>query len=215
MAETMSYTTLIDDLRSYLERGGVLDPDVEAQLPRFVMLCEQKISTSLKPQGFERWTIISGLTAGTYVIPKPDRWHKNIACLYGLSEGTLRTPVLLRQKEFIETVYPDLAVQGPPAHYADFGPAHWLFGPVMDMPYILNMGYYERLNPLDAANQTNWLTTYAPQLLLYGSLLEAAPYLKNDERVPTWEQFYAKAEKALMGEDFSKPFDRMNTTEGR
>jgi hypothetical protein len=61
---------------------------------------------------------------------------------------------------------------------------------------------------LDDTNQSNWLTEYAPQLLLYASLLEATPFLKNDERIGVWQQMYDRAAQALNGEDLSKILDR-------
>ena len=35
-------------------------------------------------------------------------------------------------------------------------------------------------------NAANWLLTMAPDLYLYGALMEAAPYLKEDGRIQTW-----------------------------
>jgi hypothetical protein len=61
---------------------------------------------------------------------------------------------------------------------------------------------------LDDNNQTNWLTEYAPNLLLYATLLEATPFLKNDERIPVWTNMYAMAAQALNGEDLKKILDR-------
>jgi hypothetical protein len=43
---------------------------------------------------------------------------------------------------------------------------------------------------------------------LYGALLEATPFLKNDERIPVWQQMYDRAAQALNGEDLSKILDR-------
>jgi hypothetical protein len=37
-----------------------------------------------------------------------------------------------------------------------------------------------------ATNSTNWLLTLAPDLYLYGTLLEASPYIQNDERLAVW-----------------------------
>ena len=56
--------------------------------------------------------------------------------------------------------------------------------------------------------QSNWLTEYAPDVLLYAALLEATPFLKNDERVPMWTGMYDRAAQALNGEDLSKIMDR-------
>jgi len=54
----------------------------------------------------------------------------------------------------------------------------------------------------------NWLTEYAPDVLLYASLLEATPFLKNDERVQMWQGMYDRAAQALNGEDLGKIMDR-------
>jgi hypothetical protein len=68
--------------------------------------------------------------------------------------------------------------------------------------------YYELPVLLDDSTQTNWLTDYAPNLLLYGALLEATPFLKNDDRITTWQNFYQSAANALNTEDLKKILDR-------
>jgi hypothetical protein len=71
--------------------------------------------------------------------------------------------------------------------------------------------YYERLQPLDSSNQSNWFTTYAPQALLYGSLLQAMPYVKNDERMGMWQQNYDLIIQTLKAEDVQRIGDRQAT----
>lgn len=56
--------------------------------------------------------------------------------------------------------------------------------------------------------QTNFITEYAPDLLLYATLLESAPFLKNDERITTWQTMYDRAAKALDNEDVGRILDR-------
>jgi len=68
--------------------------------------------------------------------------------------------------------------------------------------------YYERIQPLDSSNQTNWFTIYAPQALLYGTLLQAMPFLKNDERMPMWQAQYDKIMQVLKAEDIQRMGDR-------
>jgi hypothetical protein len=68
--------------------------------------------------------------------------------------------------------------------------------------------YYERIQPLDSNNQTNWFTMYAPQALLYGTLLQAMPFLKNDARVQLWQTMYSQYMAALKAEDLQRLGDR-------
>jgi len=68
--------------------------------------------------------------------------------------------------------------------------------------------YYERVQPLDSTNQTNWFTIYAPQALLYGSLLQAMPFLKNDERSQMWQAQYDAIMATLTTENKLRIADR-------
>lgn len=201
MAYTMTYSSLLDDARNYLDRGSVNDPSLYAQLPRLVAMAEKRISRDLKPQGFERF-VTTSVAAGTYILQKPERWRETI-CLQ-LSVGTNVYPLYLRTREFIFARYPDQSVTGQPQFYSDMGYSVWQIGPIPDATYPIEVNYYELLQPLDATNQTNWLTEYAPNLMLYGVLLEAMPFLKNDPRIAVWTQMYKEASASLMVEDLRK-----------
>jgi hypothetical protein len=63
--------------------------------------------------------------------------------------------------------------------------------PAPDGTYTVEVDYYEVIPPL-ASNSTNWLLTAAPDIYLYGSLLEAAAFLLDDPRVPLWQAAYAQ-----------------------
>jgi hypothetical protein len=83
-----------------------------------------------------------------------------------------------------------------------------LVAPTPADDYAYEVLYYERIQPLDSSNQTNWFTQYAPQALLYGSLLQAMPFLKNDERIPMWQQQYQAIMEVLKTEDVARIGDR-------
>lgn len=50
----------------------------------------------------------------------------------------------------------------------------------------LTMQYYQQLEALSDSNTSNWLLEDGPDIYLYASLLEAEPYIKNDDRIPIW-----------------------------
>jgi len=66
---------------------------------------------------------------------------------------------------------------------------------------------------LDATNQTNWTTDFAPNALLHGALLQATPFLKNDERIPTWQGIYDRDIAILEAQDMRRIIDRNVTRE--
>ena len=62
-----------------------------------------------------------------------------------------------------------------------------------DSTYTASIIYYTRIAALSDAATTNWLLTSHPDIYLYGALVEAEPYLKNDERMPMWTSRLDKA----------------------
>jgi hypothetical protein len=63
------------------------------------------------------------------------------------------------------------------------------FYPVPGASYAAKLVYYNNLPPL-ASNASNWLLTSHPDAYLYGSLVQAAPYLRDDERLAVWGQLF-------------------------
>jgi hypothetical protein len=210
MATTMTFTTLQQDVRRYLERGTTYasDPVVFEQIPRLINLAERRIARELKIQGFIN--VVSGtLQAGVAVYDKPDRWRDTVSINIGTGASNNTRKVLFsRVYEYLLSYWPDRTATAEPLFYSDYDYSHWLIAPTPDAAYPFEVLYYELPPLLDDAVQTNWLTEYAPQLLLYGALLEATPFLKNDERIPVWQNMYDRAASMLNGEDLAKILDR-------
>ena len=59
--------------------------------------------------------------------------------------------------------------------------------------YTSSIIYYTRIPALTDSATTNWLLTANPDIYLFGALVEAEPYLKNDERMPLWTNRLDKA----------------------
>ncbi len=70
-----------------------------------------------------------------------------------------------------------------------------------DSAITAEMIYYRRLPRLSVSNQTNELLERAPDAYLYGALLAAEPFLLNDERIETWQNFYLSARDRLKAMD--------------
>jgi hypothetical protein len=67
--------------------------------------------------------------------------------------------------------------------------------PSPDSTYTSSIVYYTRIASLTDAATSNWLLAAHPDIYLFGTLVEAEPYLKNDERMPMWT---SRLDKALM-----------------
>ena len=203
MSYSMTYDSLLVDVRRYLERGFTQESDqiVYDQLPRLVTLGERRIARELKIQGFIR-AVTTPLSIGVAVYLKPDRWRDTI------SMTVTGSPIFARSYEYCRSYWPNEAETGAPQFYADYDFQHWLITPTPVAASTLEILYYEQPALLGDDLQTNWLTEYAPDLILYATLLEASPFLKNDERVGMWQAMYDRSAKALSGEDLGRIMDR-------
>lgn len=204
-ASVMTYDSLVFDIQQYLERT---DQATLTQIPRFIMLCEQTLAADLKFLGNLN-VATSVMTIGNPVLDKPVRWHKTVSM--NVTANGVRSPIYLRKYEYLREYWPDSTQTDLPLYYCDYDYTHWLVAPTPASNYTFEILYYERVQPLDSDNQTNWFTIYAPQALLYGSLLQAMPFLKNDERIPMWQAQYQQIVSTLKAEDVTRIGDRQTT----
>jgi hypothetical protein len=202
VAAVMTYSSLVNDIATYLERNDQATLD---KIPQFIMFAEQVIASEIKFLG--NLTVADGtMTANDPVLDKPARWRKTVS--FNVTLAGERYPVFLRKYEYLREYWPDDTQTGLPAFYCDYDYTHWLVAPTPATNYSFQVLYYERNQPLDSSNQSNWFTQYAPQALLYGSLLQAMPFLKNDERIPVWQAMYDKSIALLKEEDLTRVGDR-------
>jgi hypothetical protein len=298
----MTFTSLQNDLQSYLERGTVQDPLVFNQFPELINLAERRIASEMKVLGFVVPAVFT-MQAGLAVYPKPDRWRKTVSLNVGApkaavpqftvssiapgagptavlqgSFGTsslvgqnvtitgfvlpqnngsnlpvsvwsttsitvslagstaetdpavatqvsvtigtaVRTQVYPRSYEYVREYWPDdtqtnLTVYGAPGvpkFYADYNYQNYIVTPTPDMAYPAELVYYEQPALLDATNQSNFITQYMPNLLLYASLLECTPFLKKDERISTWQAMYDRAAATYNEQSSNEILDRSST----
>jgi hypothetical protein len=207
MAVTMTYTSLVADVTLYLERS---DAQTINQIPSFINLAESIISDELKILG-QQQTVSTTLVQGDPTLQKPTRWRKTTSM--NVTVAGERFPLLLRKYEYMRNYWPDPTQEGVPKYYGDYDFDHWLIAPTPSDDYAIEILYYEKIQPLDATNQTNWFTINAPQAMLYGTLLQAIPFLKNDSRVQLWQALYDRAIQTLKLENDTRTIDRSATVQ--
>jgi len=195
----MTYDSLTQNLQTYCERSD--SPFID-QIPSFIQLAENRIASENKPLGFLR--TVEGQLNGN-VLTKPTRWRKtrSIALIVGAERKFLYN----RSYEFLRAYWPDPIKVDVPYYYSDYDYEHFFIAPTPDLQYSFELQYYELPEPLSANKQTNWTTQYAPQLLLYASLMEAMPFLKTSERIPEFQGLYDRAMQAITKEDQGRALD--------
>ena len=215
MATAMTFNSLKADVKKYLERGSIADTQVYEEIPTLINLAERNLARALKVTGTMN-VVTTALVAGTSTYAKPDRWRRNVSMEYAVGNSPLQTrqAIYARSYEYCREYWPNAELRGAPLFYADYDYANWLVVPTPDAAYPLQIIYYQQPPLLDDTQQTNWLTEYAPSALLYRTLLETEPFLKNDTRMQTWRGLYDEAIDQVVVEDLQKMTDRSSDRTG-
>lgn len=203
MVAAMTYSSLQETIRNYLERGftAASDPTVYTYIPFFIGLSERRLARELKTLGTIQ-VVSSTMTTGEPVIAKPDRWRQTVSIRVGTSTGYNTTvEITPRAYEYLRAYWPNQTTTDTPRFYADYDYGHWFVAPTPDAPYPYEVLYNQLPALLSDDTQTNWYTLYAPDALLYGSLMEALPFLKNPDMMATWTGLFDRSLAALNGED--------------
>lgn len=196
-AQAMTYDSLVEDVIKYSERT---DENFVNQIPRLIMMAEQAIAAEIKTL-MQLNVVNTNVLANSPVLEKPARWRKTTSMKIN------GEPVMLKSMDYV-SMYQSESDPGVPLYYGDYDYDHWALAPVPDQSYSLQIIYFSRIQPLDITNQENLLTREAPQALLFGTLLQAQGYLKNQEKLAVWKGFYTDAINALKTEDQKRMIDR-------
>ena len=166
-------------IADYLNRD-----DLTAIIPSFITIAEAKFNRKLRTRQMIKRA--NGQIESAF-FAYPSDWLQ-------AKEFQLNTNPIVRL-QFVTEAYGDelkanrYVSVGQPAYYTITG-TQLEFIPTPDSTYSAELTYYAKIPALSDANTSNWLLAYAPDLYLYGALLEAAPYLKDDERLAVWSQMY-------------------------
>jgi len=194
----MTYDSLVRDVTQYL---NTTDPVTIAQIPNFIYLTHQEICRTYVNIGYVVYvngTFIAGAINGGSVVPKPDGWRRDISFTCGIGDNFNNSNQLYKRTfEYCKLYWPDATQTGVPAFYADYDYQHWLIVPTPTLAYPFQVGFVQMPTPVTVNNQMNWLTEFAPDALLWGTLCKAIPFLKDDERIPIWQKYYEDARASL------------------
>jgi hypothetical protein len=193
MAIVTSYTTLLTAVGDYLARS-----DLTTFTPNFVQNFEERFYRD--SQNWASWmeTAFSSATASSGVVAVPAAY---LGLKVAYISGQNSAPLKRINVDQLYQRYPRAGSSGVPVYIARRG-ANFEFGPMPSNGTELAGTYYAKPTVLrsyttgGADAVAHFLIVNAPDLLLYGALLEAEPFLKNDSRLIVWASFYDKALQA-------------------
>jgi hypothetical protein len=176
------------------------------QLPNFINQAEQRICREAHTIGLEAY-ITGALEQNHAVFNKPARWRRSLS--FGIWDDNDRYCQLeFRNYELLRMWSSAVNQPALPEFYGDYTYSTLLLSPVPDQNYKFEYAYMELPVPLSPEQQTNWLTDFAPDVLLYAILLEVTPFVMTDQRIPVWESAYARGIASLNAQDAARQVDR-------
>lgn len=194
-----SYSALKSSIADWLNRD-----DLTSVIPDFVSLAEAQIERRVPTQ---RLVTRTNLTVSSQFTSLPSDFVAAKSLVL-----TSTSPV--RPLEFVTEDEMDAKrvvyqTTGKPVYFTVIGTTAEVV-PNPDTSYTAELTYFQTLAKLSDSAPSNWLLERHPDVYLYGSLLQAAPYLRDDERVGMWTTLYGQAIEDMIVQN-----ERASVSQGR
>tara|TARA_R100000458_G_C8238019_1_gene217814 strand:+ start:338 stop:982 length:645 start_codon:yes stop_codon:yes gene_type:complete len=150
-----------------------------AEIPFFIKNAEERIFKTVDLDYFRK-NVTGTATSGNKFLEKPSDYMAT----FSLSLINSGANVFLLQKDvnFLQEYHPDPTVTGTPKYYAQFDVSTFILAPTPNADFTVELHYYYRPASLTTDNSgSTWISTNAPDALLYGTLVEAYTFMKGEK----------------------------------
>jgi len=185
-----NYTELKTAVANWLDRDDLAD-----RIPEFIALAEARMNRVLRLRMMEsKYTASTIASQRNYALPARYIQMRNFQ---------LNTSPITSLSYVSPEIYDRLwggSQGGTPLFYTIIANELQL-GPIPGSVITMEMLFYKKVSALSASNTTEVMLTDNPDVYLYGALLEAEPFVMNDERIGVWAQGFEKAIVDLQEQD--------------
>ena len=187
-----TYGTLKTAIQDYLDNS---ETTFTNNLDNFIQTAEERILKAVQLPVFRK-NVTGSVTASDTYLAAPDDFLApySLAVLDGSNNYSY---LLLKHVSWIRDYTPAVATTGEPLYYAIFDNDSFILAPTPNSNYSVELHYYYRPNSLTTVSSSSqtWLSENAPNAMLYGSLVEAAVFMKSDPQ--TIALYDSKFQEAL------------------
>lgn len=189
----MTFDELVINIRNYTD----VDANVfsESVINTFVTMAQNRILRDIDLDVFKREDT-GTLTNNNRFLTAPSEilTHRYMMVVVAGERRFLD----FRDQSFMREYWPDYTETGVPKYYAVWDQNTFSVAPTPDENYTVQLGYIYRPPQVSATNQTNWISTNAPEALLYACLIQAYSYTKGPpEMLAYFENSYKQAIQGL------------------
>ena len=189
----MTYDELVTNIRNYTE----VDANVftNAVINTFITMAENRILRDIDLDVYKKESIGS-MTSGNRFLTSPTDilTHRYMF----ITVGTDKVYLDFRDTSFMREFWPNPSLTGVPKYYAVWDQDTFNIAPTPNSNYVVEIGYIYRPAQLSPATPTTWISTNAPEALLYACLIQAYSYTKGPaEMLGYFDNSYKQAIQGL------------------
>jgi len=189
----MTFNELVTNIRNYTDVDANVFSD--SVINTFVTMAENRILRDIDLDVFKQEDT-GNLTAGNRFLGAPQTilTHRYLMVVV----GDERIFLDFRDQSFMREYWPDYTETGVPKYYSVWDQNTFSVAPTPNQSYVVQMGYIYRPAQISLINQTSWISTNAPEALLYACLIQAYSYTKGPpEMLAYFENSYKQAIQGL------------------
>lgn len=166
-------------------------------ISNFIKSAEERILKGVQLSLFRK-NVAGNMTASNKYLAAPSDFLAPFSL--SIIKDSSHDFLLYKDVNFVQTFTPNPATTGTPRYYALFNVDNFIVAPSPDTAYDVELHYFYRPVSLasGADSGTTWLSTNAPQAMLYGSLVEAYTFMKGEPDVlQNYEKKFIEAVQLL------------------
>jgi len=186
---SFTLTTLKQSIQDWTEND---ETTFVGELDFFIKNAEERIFKSVDLDYFIK-NVTGVMTSGNKFLQKPSDFLASNSLSYVKNSENIF--LLHKDVNFIQEYTANPATTGSPIYYAQFDVNNFIVAPTPDSNYSVEIHYYYRPASLTTDNSgTTWISTNAPDALLYACLIEAYTFMKGEnDLIQLYNSRYAEA----------------------
>jgi len=187
---SFTLTTLTESIKEWTEND---ESTFVAEIPFFITNAEERIFKSVDLDYFRK-NVTGSLTSGNKFLEKPSDYLATHSLSY-VNASSENVFLLQKDVNFIQEYTANPATTGSPIYYAQFDVDTFIVAPTPSSSFAVELHYYYRPASLTTDDSgTTWISTNAPDALLYASLVEAYTFMKGEaDLIQLYNTRYAEA----------------------
>ena len=173
---SFTLTTLTASIQEWTQND---EATFVAEIPFFIKNAEERIFKVVDLDYFRK-NVTGSMTSGNKFLEKPSDYLSTFSLSY-VNSSSQNVFLLQKDVNFIQEFTPNPSTTGSPRFYSSFDVDTFIVAPTPDTSYSVELHYYYRPASLTTDDSgSTWISTNAPDALLYASLVEAYTFVKGE-----------------------------------